>query len=62
MWMMGQVSPFPSPGLPCPCRANALLEGSQKSALRSSECKVLLAVSCHHDADMLDTDSVLVGS
>lgn len=47
-----QSLPYPLACL-CPCRADALLEGSQKSALRSSECKVLLTVSCHHEVGVL---------
>lgn len=53
----GSRQSLPHPlACPCSCRANALLEGSQESALRSPECKVLLlAMPCH---TMLDADSV----
>lgn len=54
----GSRQSLPHPlACPCSCRANALLEGSQESALRSPECKVLLlAMPCH---TMLDADNVL---
>lgn len=52
MWMMGQTVPPPSPGL-------LVTMQSQCSAGRLPgkcfEVKVLLAVSCHHEAGMPDT-------
>lgn len=57
MWMMDQDSPFPIPWPAC-AHAEPVLcwKEARKVLLRSSECKVLLAVSCHHEAGKVDFD------